>query len=79
MAKFNGLGIRSKRPDGPEVDEAERKVAAVLEDLEHRSDVEVKDLDLEEVVDADAQNRPVVKKAVDIQAQERPKKKGWAS
>jgi hypothetical protein len=79
MAQTNGLGIRSKLPDGPEVDEAERKVGAVLEDLEDKSDVDVKDIDLEEVVDTDAQDRPVIKKAVDIQAQERPKKKGWAS
>ncbi|KQP04448.1 hypothetical protein [Pseudorhodoferax sp. Leaf265] len=79
MAHSNGLGIRSKQPDGPQVDEAERKVGAVLQELEDHSDVDVKDIDLEEVVDTDAQNRPVVKKAVDIQAEQRPKKKGWAS
>lgn len=79
MAHSNGLGIRSKQPDGPQVDEAERKVGAVLQELEDHSDVDVKDIDLEEVVDTDAQNRPVVKKVVDIQAEQRPKKKGWAS
>lgn len=79
MVHSNGLGIRSKQPDGPQVDEAERKVGAVLQELEDHSDVDVKDIDLEEVVDTDAQNRPVVKKAVDIQAEQRPKKKGWAS
>lgn len=79
MPHSNGLGIRSKQPDGPQVDEAERKVGAVLQELEEHSDVDVKDIDLEEVVDTDAQNRPEVKKAVDIQAEQRPKKKGWAS
>ncbi|CAN7522188.1 hypothetical protein LJR039_003573 [Pseudorhodoferax sp. LjRoot39] len=79
MAQSSGLGIRGKQPDEPKVEEAERKVGAVLEELEDDNDMEVKDIDLQEVVDTDAQDRPVVKKAVDIQAQERPKKKGWAS
>jgi len=79
MAQSHGLGIRSTQPDAQKVDEAERKVGAVLQDLEEEGDMEVKDIDLDEVVDTDAQDRPVVKKAVDIQAQQRPERKGWAS
>lgn len=78
MAHSNGLGLRGKQPDGAQVDEAERKVGAVLADLEDQGDMDVKDIDLEEVVDTDARDRPVVKKAVDIQAEPRPQKKGWA-
>jgi hypothetical protein len=76
MAHRENLGIRSGRPDSAQVDEAERKVGAVLDDLEQAGDMEVKDIDLEEVVDTDAQDRPVVKKSVDIQAEHRPRK-GW--
>ena len=65
MAPSHGLGIRSKQPDTEKVDEAERKVGAVLQELEEEADMEVKDIDLEEVVDTDAQDRPVVKKAVE--------------
>nr|WP_145547068.1 hypothetical protein [Variovorax boronicumulans] len=78
MTPSHGLGIRSNQPDTEKVDEAERKVGAVLQELEDGSDMEVKDIDLEEVVDTDAQDRPVVKKAVDIDARQRPQRKGWA-
>lgn len=79
MAQSQGLGLRSKQPDGEKVEEAERKVGAVLQDLEEDGDMDVKDIDLEEVVDTDAHDRPVVKKSVEIQAQQRPERKGWAS
>jgi hypothetical protein len=36
-----------------EVDEAERKVSAVLEELEESTDAEVKKINLEDVVDTD--------------------------
>lgn len=77
MVNPNGLNIRATQRDTPEVDEAERKVGAVLGDLEDSTESEVKDVDVEEVVDTDAQGRPVVKKAVDIKVEHRPKK-GWA-
>ncbi|WP_326542442.1 hypothetical protein [Pseudorhodoferax sp.] len=77
MANPHGLNIRNRQRDTPEVDEAERKVGAVLGDLEDSTDGEVKDVELEEVVDTDAQGHPVVKKAVDIQVEHRPKK-DWA-
>ncbi|MGC3987440.1 MAG: hypothetical protein QM777_23450 [Pseudorhodoferax sp.] len=48
MANSNGLASR-KQPGGTQVDEAERKVGAVLEELEDHGDLEVKDIDLEEV------------------------------
>jgi hypothetical protein len=68
---------RSANPDTPAVDEAERKVAAVLDDLEEGTDAEVKDIDLEDLVDTDTQGRPVVKKGVDITVEHRPKR-NWA-
>lgn len=63
--------------DTPEVDEAERKIAGVLGDLEEGTDHEVKDVELEDVVDTDAQGRPALKKAVDITVEHRPKR-SWA-
>ncbi|KQP35464.1 hypothetical protein [Pseudorhodoferax sp. Leaf274] len=77
MANPNGLNIRNTQRDTPEVDEAERKVGGLLGDLEESTDSEVKDVDVHEVVDTDAQGNPVVKKAVDITVEHRPKK-GWA-
>jgi hypothetical protein len=62
--------------DTSEVDDAERKVAGVLHELEQATDGEVKGLNLEEVVDSDSNGRPTVKKAVDIRVQRVPKK-GW--
>lgn len=78
MANPSGLNIRNKHREPPEVDAAEREVGALLDELEDRTDTEVKDVDLHEVVDTDASGAPVVKKSVDIQVQNRPVKKGWA-
>ncbi|WP_229883171.1 hypothetical protein [Pseudorhodoferax aquiterrae] len=77
MANPNGMNIRNKHKEPPEVDEAERKIGGLLEELEDSTDTEVKDVDLEEVVDTDANGGPVVKKSVDIQVENRPVKKGW--
>lgn len=57
------------------VEQAERKVSAILEELETSTDSEVKDIDLEDVVDTDpASGRPTVRQAVDITVQPRPKR-----
>lgn len=77
MSNRSGLSKKGSTEDTPEVDEAERKVAGVLGDLEDDTEDEVKDVDLEEVVDTDDQGRPEVKKAVDITVEHKPKK-GWA-
>lgn len=57
------------------VQQAERKVNAVLEELEESTDSDVKDIDLEDVVDTDpASGQPTVRQAVDITVQPRPKR-----
>lgn len=57
------------------IQEAERKVSAVLQDLEDSTDSEVKKIALEEVVDTDpASGQPAVRQAVDITVQPRPKR-----
>ncbi len=76
MSHSGGLGGRSLPADEAQVEEAERKVGAVLEALEENHGVEVKHIDLEEVVDTDGHGQPVVKKSVDIRVERRPKK-GW--
>ena len=49
------------------VEEAERKVSAVLEELEESLQADVKKIALEDVVDTDpASGRPAVHQAVDI-------------
>lgn len=59
-----------------EIEEAERKVSAILADLEEATDSEVKDIDLEDVVDTDpASGRPAVHQAVDITVQPRARRK----
>lgn len=65
---------QSSTPDTPEVDSAERKVAAVLDELEEATQGEVRKLQLDDMVDTDADGRPVVRKAVDIQLQRRPRR-----
>lgn len=77
MSKLSSLGLRGSNKDTPAVDEAERKVAGVLHDLEQHTEGEVKDIDLEDLVDTDHAGQPVVKKAVDITLQ-RNSKKDWA-
>lgn len=64
-------------PSIPEaaVKQAERKVNAVLEELEESTDSDVKDIDLEDVVDTDpSSGQPTVRQAVDITVQPRPKR-----
>ncbi len=59
-----------------EVQEAERKVSAILADLEETTNSEVKDIDLEAVVDTDpASGRPAVHQAVEITVQPRERRK----
>ncbi len=58
--------------------QAERKVAAVLDDLEQTTGSEVRKLQLEDVVASDAvTGRPLVQKAVEITVQPKPTRK-WA-
>jgi hypothetical protein len=59
-----------------EVDEAERKVSAVLEELEESTDAEVKKINLEDVVDTDPRSgRPAVPQTVDITVEPRARRK----
>ena len=59
-----------------EVDEAERKVSAILQDLEEDTNSDVKDIDLEDVVETDpASGKPAVHQTVDITVQPRPQRK----
>ena len=58
------------------VEEAERKVSAILEDLEEATDSEVKQIALEDVVETDpASGRPAVHQAVDITVRPRPQRR----
>ncbi|WP_235505300.1 hypothetical protein [Acidovorax sp. Leaf160] len=60
------------------VEEAEKKVAAVLDDLEQTTHTEVQKLQLEDVVASDAvTGKPLVQKAVDITVKEKPERK-WS-
>ncbi len=60
------------------VEEAEKKVAAVLDDLEQTTHSEVQKLQLEDVVASDAvTGKPLVQKAVDITVKEKPERK-WS-
>ena len=68
---------RRATPDTPEVEAAERKVAAVLEELEQATSGEVRKIGLDDLVDTDEQGRPVMKKAVDIELAHRPRRR-WA-
>lgn len=59
-----------------EVEQAERKVSAILEELEQATDTDVKDIDLEDVVDTDAASgQPTIRQAVDITVQPRQKRR----
>ncbi len=60
------------------VEEAEKKVAAVLDDLEQTTHSEVEKLQLEDVVASDAvTGKPLVQKAVDITVKDKPERK-WS-
>lgn len=63
--------------DTAEVDAAERKVAGVLDDLEDQTGGEVRRLGLDDLVDTDAEGRPVVKRAVDIELHQ-PLRRDWS-
>ena len=68
-----------KHAEPQQVKEAEKKVGAVLEQLESDTDGDVKDIGLEDMVDTDPQSgRPVVKKAVDIKIAQKPQKR-WST
>ena len=67
------------QPPSDEVDKAERKVGAILEDLEKTTHSEVKEIHLEDVVDTDpASGQPAVHQAVEITVQPRARRK-WLS
>lgn len=59
-----------------EVDEAERKVGAILDELEDDTNSEVKDIDLEDVVENDKESgQPAVHQAVEITVVPRAQRK----
>lgn len=61
-----------------EVEVAERRVGAVLDELESRTGDEVVDISLEDMVNTDpATGAPVVEKAVDIRTREKPARR-WS-
>lgn len=68
--------MRKTAPPPTPVEEAERKVGAILEELEEATDSEVKKIALEDVVDTDpTSGRPAVHQAVDITVQPRPQRR----
>lgn len=77
MKKQFPLTIRRLTGDAPEVEAAERKIGAVLSELEEETGAQVTGIDLSDVVEADAHGRAVVKKAVDIRVNQR-RSKGWS-
>jgi len=70
-------GPRRDPSDSPEVEAAERRIGAVLAELEEDTGGEVHDLGLEDVVDTDARGRPVVQKKVEVQMTAKPRRH-WA-
>ncbi len=66
------------KPDSKKVDEAEKKVSAVLETLEDDTDSEVERIALEDLVDTNPKTgQPEVLKAVDITMKSRPQR-NWS-
>ncbi len=58
------------------IDQAERKIGAILEDLEESTSTEVKDVDLEKIVDDDpVTGRPTIHDGVDIEVEAKPQRK----
>lgn len=58
------------------IDQAKRKIGAVLDDLEQRTTSEVTDVDLEQVIDDDPKTGlPTVQDAVDIDVQPKPQRR----
>ena len=59
-----------------EIDEAERKVGAILDELEDDTHSDVKDIDLEDVIETDsASGHPAVHQSVDITVQPRSQRR----
>lgn len=57
------------------VEKAERRVGAVLQDLEAETASDVQDIGLDDMVDTDpATGKPVLRKAVDIDVRKRPER-----
>lgn len=78
-ARTRPASVRPAPPASEEaaaVDEAERKVGAILEDLEAETSGQVHDIGLDDVVDTGADGRPVIRRAVDI-ALHRPVTRRW--
>lgn len=68
--------MKTHSPSQQKVEEAERKVSAVLEELEQSIDADVQKIGLEDVVETDtASGRPAVHQAVDITVQPRARRK----
>ena len=66
------------KAEAKEVQEAEKKVGAVLEELEETTQSDVKRIALEDVVDTNPNTgKPEVQKAVDITVAPRPTK-SWS-
>lgn len=63
----------------PPVDDAEKAVGTVLQDLERKTGGEVTDISLEDVVDTDPDTgAPVVEKAVEIKLRDKPRRR-WST
>ncbi|MBU0749528.1 MAG: hypothetical protein KKB95_12310 [Gammaproteobacteria bacterium] len=59
-----------------EIDEAERKVGAILDELEDDTHSDVKDIDLEDVIETDKDSgKPALHQAVEITVQPRAQRK----
>jgi hypothetical protein len=57
------------------VEQAERRVGAVLQDLESETGSDVQDIGLDDMVDTDpATGKPVLRKGVDIDVRKRPER-----
>lgn len=68
-----------KPPTAAKIHDAEKAIGAVLESLEETTGGEVRKIALEDMVDTDARTgKPVVQKAVEIDLQEKPRKR-WST
>lgn len=69
------LMLTPTRPK-PEVEQAERKIGAILGELEDQTNSDVKSIALEDVVETDRESgNPAVHQAVDIRVQPRAQRK----
>lgn len=68
--------MRNPAVPASKVEDAERRVSAILEDLEEATNSEVKNIALEDVVETDtASGKPAVHQTVDITVQPRAQRK----